>query len=71
MSSAWELSACIGKTRFDSYRVASKTLKRRARNQDTQRNVYRCHHCGGYHIGTNPPQKRRPVKHFVDEETTT
>jgi hypothetical protein len=52
---AWRLTACEGKTRFDTFTAAARVLKRN-RDNKIRRMVYRCCDCAGFHIGTPPPK---------------
>jgi len=58
---------CEGKWRFDSRSLANQVAQRSARKHEDSRNVYRCPHCGSWHIGTRtkhvtPAQVKRMKK---------
>jgi len=65
-SERFRVSACEGKVRFASAKVAHQVAKRRAtRDRDGQ--AYHCEFCGGYHIGqrsgpTAKLEKRRELR---------
>lgn len=46
-------AGCIGKQRYDGPFAAARALKaiKKRRGVDRKAAVYRCQHCGGYHIG--------------------
>jgi hypothetical protein len=44
-------SSCEGKARFSSPNLALRVLRRRSNRDRPPRQVYRCHHCGGWHLG--------------------
>lgn len=46
-------SACDGKERFQTFALAERVMKMRRRGVKLGRQTYRCHACGGYHIGTS------------------
>lgn len=50
------VSGCLGKARFDTPALAHRVQKRRGRH-DKNGTVYRCKHCGGWHIGRRPDQR--------------
>lgn len=61
------MKPCDGKRRFDSYGLAARLAKRSRRHHDTNRDVYRCTHCNGFHIGSIIGKKpRRP--RYVEAE---
>jgi predicted RNA-binding Zn-ribbon protein involved in translation (DUF1610 family) len=48
-SSVWQ---CDGKQAFTSFSLASQIATRhRSHKKDTSRKVYKCPHCGDWHIG--------------------
>jgi hypothetical protein len=46
---------CDGKQRFDSYSFAARLARRSRRKGDTNRSVYHCRACNGFHIGSQLP----------------
>lgn len=52
-----EQSACEGKSSFPSFSQARKAARRMRRRHASALAPYRCKHCGGWHIGTNPTVK--------------
>ena len=59
MADGWRPSntkdvACDGKQAFDSRELAWKIASRKAR-----RVIYRCHHCGKWHVGNIPPGMKK------------
>lgn len=51
--------ACNGKFGFTSYSKASRAMKNLLRRGDRNLHVYRCEHCGGWHVGhMQTPQRR-------------
>lgn len=52
---------CEGKRQFDSYAIASEVAKRSRRRRETNRHVYRCRHCNGFHIGSQVKAAGRPL----------
>lgn len=57
---------CDGKVRFESYQLAHSVVQRRARKK-FRRQAYRCCHCGGWHLGTDPARRRLALrKQFED-----
>lgn len=54
-------AGCMGKARFDSFKLASDVNRARSRGRsNTRRGVYRCSVCLGWHIGrrSNAPTKK-------------
>jgi len=49
---------CDGKVPFSSYRRATEVNKRHGRTKKG-RQVYRCVHCGEWHLGNDPAKARR------------
>ena len=46
------IASCEGKERFAKPTTAHKTMRRmKAKKRRCRLNVYRCSHCGGWHIG--------------------
>ena len=54
---------CVGKIRFDSWSLATQVRQERGKRSDqrSRRQVYRCAHCGGFHLGYSS-RKPRPAK---------
>lgn len=48
-------SACIGKHRFDDRRIAAQVSKKFGQRKHGAHSLYRCAHCGGWHIGNRLP----------------
>lgn len=54
-------ASCEGKERFACYQQAAEVLNRRAR-KGLRGQLYRCSHCGGFHLGTASHKPRGPLK---------
>lgn len=50
---------CDGKQRFDSYGFAEKLAKRSRQRGETNRTVYKCRACNGFHIGSSVGRAQR------------
>ena len=47
------LSRCVGKKRFGSYKLAAEVAKLSLRRREgARRESYRCPSCGGWHVGS-------------------
>lgn len=51
----FEVGTCTGKARFDSAKLAHLVQRRGHK----VRQVYRCRHCGGWHLGSNSAREMR------------
>lgn len=62
------LSACLGKRDLHTWSNAQRVLRqmrRRHKEHDGGLEPYRCHHCGGIHIGAssiNRPRRMAPYR---------
>jgi hypothetical protein len=57
---------CDGKQRFETYRLAEEVAKRSRRRRESNRHVYRCRHCDGFHIGSQIGRREhRPRMEFA------
>ena len=52
------LAACNGKRAFASWALAERTARRMRADRHNDAVPYRCHHCGGVHVGTGTGQSR-------------
>lgn len=54
---------CDGKQCFVSYVLAAGVAMRSRRRRETNRHVYRCRYCNGFHIGSaiRAPRRRDEV----------
>jgi hypothetical protein len=48
-----EMDGYLGKQAFVSGTVAMRVLRRGHSREKSKLQVYRCEHCGGYHIGNS------------------
>ena len=56
------MKPCDGKWRFETYGFAEKVAMRSRRKGETNRHVYKCRSCNGFHIGSSVGHAaRRPV----------
>lgn len=52
-------SACEGKQRFGSYRLASRIASKLAHKRSQKMQPYPCNDCGGFHVGNATGNKDR------------
>lgn len=51
-SKSLKLAACVGKVAFETASLAQRVARRRARSKaQAKGKVYRCQHCGKWHLG--------------------
>lgn len=46
------MKPCDGKQHFDTYAMAEEVARRSRRRRNSNRHVYRCRNCNGFHIGS-------------------
>lgn len=61
------LNACTGKVAHKSYHSAEKNRREMVRRHKNQMNVYRCGHCGLWHVGHRLESQKRPLRVYATD----